>query len=78
MVPCTGPRWRKLAKQVAMTNSSRTEDARFPKHTPYKWWCALVVAPSSSGTAHLGTTQNTHGIVSAIHLPDFGAIAASA
>ena len=78
MVPCTGPRWRKLAKQVAMTNSSRTVDARFPKHTPYKWWCALVAAPSSSGTAHLGTTQNTHGIVSAIHLPDFGAIAASA
>jgi hypothetical protein len=78
MVPCTGPRWRKLAKQVAMTNNSRTEDARFPKHTPYKWWCTLLAAPSSSGTAHLGTTQNTHGIVSAIHVPDFGAIAVSA
>ena len=78
MVPCTGPRWRKLAKQVVLTNSLRTEDARFPKHTPYKWWCSLVAAPSSLGTAHLGTNQNTRGIVSAMHFPDFGAIAVSA
>lgn len=78
MVPCTGPRWRKLAKQVVLTNSLRKEDARFPKHTPYKWWCSLVAAPSSLSTAHPGTNQNTRGIVSAMHFPDFGAIAVSA
>lgn len=78
MVPCTGPRWRKLAKQVVLTNSLRKEDARFPRHTPYKWCCALVAVPSSWGTAHPGTNQNTRGIVSAMHFPDFGAIAVSA
>ena len=78
MVPCTGPRWRKFAKQVVLTSSWRKEDARFPKHTPYKLGCSWVAAPSSLGTAHPGTNQNTCGIVSAMHFPDFGAIAVSA
>ena len=78
MAPCTEPRWRKFAKQVVLTNSLRKEDARFPKYTSCKLWCSLVAAPSSLGTAHPGTNQNTRGIVSAMHFPDFGAIAASA
>jgi hypothetical protein len=27
---------------VVLTSSWRKEDARFPKHTPYKLWCSWV------------------------------------